>query len=929
MIQNHEKRLFLLDAYALIYRAYFAFIRNPRINSKGLNTSAIFGFTNSLDEIIKNEEPSHIAVVFDPPGPNFRHQMYPEYKANREATPEDIKNSVPYIKEILDGFKIPVIEVSGYEADDVIGTLAKKAEQKGFDVFMVTPDKDFTQLISENVFMLKPAKGGNRSEIWKIDEVKKNFHVEQPSQVIDILALWGDAADNIPGAPGIGEKNSKKLISEFGNIENLFRNINLLKGKQKENIENNIEIIRLYKELVTIDQNVDISFNENELIIQEPNIEKLEKVFNELEFRTISERILGRYTIGKEIKEPVQRSLFSQNSINQASETQTYGLNNISTIDHDYVIADTPALRKKLTNELIKQKSFCFDTETTGLDVLNDKLVGLSFSYEKHKAFYVPVPDDFTETKSILKEFSEVFQNKDILKIGQNLKYDIHILKNYETEINGDLFDTMIAHYLIEPDQRHNLNYLSEVYLNYKPVQIEELIGKKGKDQMNMRSVPLEKIAEYASEDADITYQLKEALNTELDKKNLKILAEKIEMPLIPVLISMERAGVKLDVNTLEQYLKILIEDIKKLEKEIYKLAGNEFNISSPKQLGDILFEKLKISEGARKTKTKQYSTSEDVLIKLRDKHRIIPMVLEYRSLKKLVTTYVETLPKLINNKTGKIHTSFNQAIVATGRLSSVNPNLQNIPIREERGREIRKAFIPTNQDYVLLSVDYSQIELRLMAHMSGDEAIIKAFQQDEDIHIATASKIYNVPVEDVTREMRGRAKTANFGIIYGISSFGLSQRLNISRTDARELIDEYFKTYPGVKKYMDKSIGIAREKGYVETLMGRRRILKDIHSRNSVVRGMAERNAINAPIQGSAADIIKLAMVHIHQKINAGKFKTKMILQVHDELVFDVLKPELEEIQEIVINEMENVISLTVPLKVDYGVGNNWLEAH
>jgi DNA polymerase-1 len=918
MIQNHEKRLFLLDAFALIYRAYFAFIRNPRINSKGLNTSAIFGFTNSLDEIIKNEEPSHIAVVFDPPGPNFRHQMYPEYKANREA-----------IKEIIDGFKIPVIEVSGYEADDVIGTLAKKAEQKGFDVFMVTPDKDFTQLISENVFMLKPAKGGNRPEIWKIDEVKKNFHVEQPSQVIDILALWGDAADNIPGAPGIGEKNSKKLISEFGNIENLFNNINLLKGKQKENIENNIEIIRLYKELVTINQNIDISFNENELIIQEPNIEKLNKIFNELEFRTISERILGRYTNGKEIHEPVQRSLFSQNSINQASEIQTYGLNIISTIDHDYVIADTQALRKELTNELIKQKSFCFDTETTGLDVLHDKLVGLSFSFEKHKAFYVPVPVDFIETKSILKEFSEVFQNKDILKIGQNLKYDIHILKNYETEINGDLFDTMIAHYLIEPDQRHNLNYLSEVYLKYKPVQIEELIGKKGKDQMNMRSVPLEKIAEYASEDADITYQLRDVLNTELDKKNLKILAEKIEMPLIPVLISMERAGVKLDVKTLKQYLKILIEDITKLEKEIYKLAGNEFNISSPKQLGDILFEKLKISEGARKTKTKQYSTSEDVLIKLRDKHRIIPMVLEYRSLKKLVTTYVETLPKLINNKTGKIHTSFNQAIVATGRLSSVNPNLQNIPIREERGREIRKAFIPTNQDYVLLSADYSQIELRLMAHMSGDEAMIKAFQQDEDIHIATASKIYNVPVEDVTREMRGRAKTANFGIIYGISSFGLSQRLNISRTDARELIDEYFKTYPGVKKYMDKSIGIAREKGYVETLMGRRRILKDIHSRNSVVRGMAERNAINAPIQGSAADIIKLAMVHIHQKIKAGKFKTKMILQVHDELVFDIFKPELEEIQEIVINEMENVISLKVPLKVDYGVGNNWLEAH
>ena len=933
MNSNHtettDKKLYLLDAYALIFRAYFAFIRNPRINSKGLNTSAVFGFINSLEDILNNYNPSHIAVVFDPPGPNFRHEMYPEYKANRDSTPEDIKLSVPYIKQVIESYNIPIVEVAGFEADDVIGTLAKKAEKEGFEVYMVTPDKDFTQLISDKIFMLKPAKGGNKPEIWTMEDVKENFHVEQAEQVKDILALWGDSADNIPGAPGIGEKTSKKLISEFGSIDGLFENLDSLKGKQKENIENNIELIKLSKELATINQNVDISFNEESFKIESANIPKLREIFDELEFRTLGQRIFARFEQGMERMEPVQTSLFDDMQPSQKVVMGNFGLNDISTVEHNYILADTPFSRKNLIQLLSEQNIICFDTETTGLNIMEDKLVGLAFSFEDHKGYYVPFPEDDQKTKKILSEFSKIFENRNTVKIGQNIKYDIHILANYGQKVEGPIFDTMIAHYLIEPDQRHNLNFLSEVYLKYRPVQIEELIGKKGKAQKSMRTVPLEKIKEYAAEDADLTWQLKSLLEKELSEKSLSSLSEKIEMPLIPVLFEMERAGVKLDVKALNQYAVILKNEIANLENEIFDLAGVEFNISSPKQLGEILFDRLKISDGAKRTKTKQYSTSEEVLVKLIDKHAIVPKMLEYRSLKKLLSTYVEALPALVNAKTGHIHTSFNQAIASTGRLSSVNPNLQNIPIREEKGREVRKAFIPSNDEYLLLSADYSQIELRLMAHLSEDETMIQAFRNNDDIHTETAAKIYNIPVEDVTREMRGRAKTANFGIIYGISSFGLSQRLGISRSDAKELIDGYFNTYPGVKKYMDRSIALAREKGYVETLMGRKRILNDIYSNNAVVRGMAERNAINAPIQGSAADIIKLAMVHINQKLQAGKFKTKMILQVHDELVFDVFKPELEEIKEIVINEMENVISLRVPLNVDHGVGNNWLEAH
>jgi len=927
---EEQKQLYLLDAYALIFRAYYAFIRNPRINSKGMNTSAIFGFVNSLEDILNNNKPSHIAVVFDPPGPNFRHEMYPEYKANRDATPEDIKLAVPYIKKIIEAFNIRVVEVPGYEADDVIGTLAKKAETKGFDVYMVTPDKDFTQLVSEHIFMLKPAKGGNKPEVWKTEEVQEQFLVEKPIQVIDILALWGDSADNIPGAPGIGEKTSKKLIKEFGSIENLFKNIDALKGKQKENIENNMDLIRLSKELATIDQNVEVSVNDyDEFKRKGVNLEKLTAIFNELEFRTLMQRLRARYEKGTEVKEAVQISLFGDD-FGEVAQGNTYsGLADISSVDHNYKLLDTRALRKEFIAKLKQQDAFCFDTETTGLNVLKDEIVGLAFSFKAHEAYYVPVPSNFEKAKLIIEEFSEIFLDENIKKIGQNIKYDLHILLNYDIEVRGRLFDTMIAHYLIEPDQRHNLNFLSEIYLNYRPVEIETLIGKKGKAQKNMRDVPLEEIKEYAAEDADLTWQLKEILKKKLSDKKLNDLADNLEMPLIPVLVKLERAGVKLDTKALSHFSGILSNEIYNIENEIYDLAGVEFNISSPKQLGGILFDRLKISDGAKKTKTKQYSTGEEVLVKLRDKHEIVPKVLEFRSLKKLLSTYVEALPKLINEQTGRLHTSFNQAVAATGRLSSTNPNLQNIPIREERGREIRKAFIPTGSDYVMLSADYSQIELRLMAHLSGDPAMIEAFRRNEDIHTATAAKIYNAAIQDVTREMRGRAKTANFGIIYGISAYGLSQRLEISRSDAHELIEGYFKTYPGVKEYMNKTIAIARDKGYVETIMGRRRNISDINSRNGMIRGMAERNAINAPIQGSAADIIKLAMIRVYDFMKKKDFKSKMILQVHDELVFDVYKPELEEIKERVIQEMEQVISLDVPLKADYGVGDNWLEAH
>ena len=922
-----QKKLFLLDAYALIFRAYYAFINRPIRNSKGMNTSAVFGFTNSLVEILEKEKPTHIAVVFDPPSPTFRHEMYKEYKANRLQTPEDIRISVPYIKKIIEGFNIKHVEVIGYEADDVIGALAKRAEKEGFQTYMMTPDKDYAQLVSENIFMYKPRHSSNDAEILGVEEVKKRFEVENPLQVIDILALWGDASDNVPGAPGIGEKTAKKLIHDYGSVEQLIENVDKLKGKQKETVINFKEQIELSKKLVTIALDVPLEQNFNDFESKQFDRDKLNEIFTELEFKTIANRILGNITKKEQNSvEPVQGNLFSED--NSTNDSNLDNLSSIYTVDHSYQLIQNQKERSNLINFLRQQKSFCFDTETTGLDVQKAEIVGLAISFKEHEAYYVIFPKDQKETQHIMEEFRPVFEDKSIGKIGQNIKYDIQIFKRYNIQVNGKLFDTMLAHYLVQPELKHNLNYLAERYLHYQCVSIEELIGKKGKGQLNMRQVDAEKQREYAGEDADITLQLAGILRKELKENNLMELAEKIEMPLINVLADMENAGFKININDLEKYAGVLREEIIQIEKSIYEQAGTQFNISSPKQLGDILFEKLKIADNAKKTKTKQYSTSEDVLVRLKDKHEIVANVLDYRSLTKLLSTYIEALPKLINKETGKIHTSYNQAIAATGRLSSNNPNLQNIPIREERGREIRKSFVASSDDYLLLAADYSQIELRIMAHMSEDTNMITAFNNDEDIHTATAAKIYNVPLEDVTREMRSKAKTANFGIIYGISAFGLSQRLNIPRSEAKDLIDGYFKTYPKVGKYMENSILLAKDKGYVTTLMGRKRYLPDINSGNAMVRGIAERNAINAPIQGSAADIIKLAMINIHNKIK-DSFKSKMILQVHDELIFDTLKTELDDIKKLVKQEMESAFLLKVPLIVDMGEGKNWLEAH
>ena len=947
---NTEKRLFLLDAYALIFRAYYAFINRQMFNSKGRNTSAIFGFTVTLEEVLKNYKPTHIAVAFDPPSPTFRHKLYNAYKANREETPEEIKKSVPIIKDILDGFNIPVIEVEGFEADDVIGTLAKKAENQGFQVFMMTPDKDYAQLVSENIFMFKPKKSGDKPEILGVKEINALFQIDNPLQVIDVMALWGDSTDNIPGAPGIGEKTAKKLISEFGSLENVFNNSDKLKGKQQDSIVNFKEQIMLSKKLVTIDTDVPVPFREEEFILKDLKKDKLKKIFEDLEFRTIAERILKsdrtvikneESEINKE-KSPIrvekseitaskntrQGSLFNNESETEKSDYLS-DYKSIKTTEHKYYICDTREKINELIIKLSQLNAFCFDTETTSINSLTAELVGIAFSFHSYEAYYVPFPQDKKQTQDRLQNFIPLFINKKTLKVGQNIKYDLQVLNNYNIMIQGEMFDTMIAHYLLQPELRHNLNYLSESYLTYKPVTIEELIGKKGSEQGNMRDVSLEIIADYACEDADLTWQLYQIFNKKLELEKLQNLAKSIEFPLIKVISDMEIAGVKLDIGSLKNTAVQLNEEINKLQKEIFSFAGQEFNISSPKQLGEILFDKLKLSTEIKRTKTKNYSTSEDVLVNLIDKHPVIQKILEYRSQTKLLSTYVEALPKMVNPNTGKIHTSFNQAIVATGRLSSNNPNLQNIPVRDEKGREIRKAFISSGQDYILLSADYSQIELRIMAHMSKDENIINAFRNNEDIHLSTASKIFNVPLQNITREMRGKAKTANFGIIYGISSFGLSQRLRISRTEAKELIDGYFHSYPGVKNYMNEIIRIAREKGYVETLLGRRRYLNDIHSRNSFVRGFAERNAINAPIQGTAADIIKIAMINIHRKLKDYNLHTQMILQVHDELVFDVYKPELEQVKEIAIWEMEKAYPLNVPLVVDSGTGINWLDAH
>lgn len=933
MSENQFKKLFLLDAYALIFRAYYAFIKNPRITSKGMNTSAVFGFLLTLREVLQKQKPTHIAVVFDTSAPTFRHEMFTEYKATRDETPEDIKKAVPYIKKLLEAYKIPIIECPGFEADDIIGTLSRKASARGFVTYMMTPDKDFAQLVSDTIFMFKPSRGGNESVKWGVDEVKSEFSVARPAQVIDILALMGDAVDNIPGAPGVGPKTAMKLISEYGSVEEVFNNTVNLKGRLKEIIENNKEQIELSKKLATIELNVPVELKEDELILENPDREKLKELFNELEFRTVAAEVLSEidktaHPGGQENprgaqSESTQGTLFGENEVTRIPEMAS-----IDSVPHKYIILEDEKDLKEFVATALTLKEICFDSETTSINPLDSELVALSFSWEKGSGYLVHFPESQEETLEKLKILKPVFENRDILKIGQNIKFDIQVLANYGIEVKGALFDTMIAHYLLEPDMQHNMNLLSETYLSYRPVHIESLIGEKGINQKNMRSVPVEKIREYAVEDADVTWQLKEVFVPRLKSEGLTSLAETIEMPLIRVLADMERTGIKLNREDLKMISADIREEIIGLEKEIYSLAGIEFNISSPKQLGDILFLRLKLDEKARVTKTRQFVTNEEILQRLTGKHPIVSKVLEYRGLRKLLSTYLEPLPQMVNKKTGRIHTSFRQTVASTGRLSSDNPNLQNIPVRDERGREIRKAFVP-GDGKIFLSADYSQIELRLMAHLSRDRSMIGDFLSGNDIHAATASKIFGVDIKDVTREMRGRAKTANFGIIYGISSFGLSERLTIGRKEAKELIDGYFNSYPGVKEYMDGSIRKAREQGFVTTMLGRRRYLRDIQSRNQVVRGNAERNAINAPIQGTAADIIKIAMVRIHEKLKSGNYTSKMILQVHDELIFEVVPEELEKLKEMVIYEMTNAVKLDVPLKVDWGTGRNWLEAH
>jgi DNA polymerase I len=915
-----KPRIFLFDAYALIFRAYYAFINRPMINSKGNNTSAIYGFTSAILDILKKENPDYLAVAFDPPARTFRNDLFPAYKANRLATPEEIKKSVPVIKDILNALHIPVIEIIGYEADDVIGTMARQSELLGLRAYMVTPDKDYTQLVAENTMIYRPSKQGKGYEILGVEEVRGMFGIQDPRQVVDILALWGDAADNIPGAPGIGEKTAKELISKYGSLHEVLNHLLELKPKQQESLTLNREQVLLSRQLATICTDVPLTLDLDQLKRKSWDEKKLHSLFTDLEFRSFISML------SEMKKAPVQGSLFEVSAGGDSPDEVS--MRNAQNVEHHYRLIREPQQLDELVVMLSGRREFCFDTETTGLNTRKTHLVGMSFSFQEHEAYYIPFSDDADEVAGILNKLKPVFSNPSIKKIGQNLKFDIQVLMNYKVPVEGELFDTMIAHYLIQPDLSHNMNYLAEIYLNYKPISIEELIGEKGAGQKGMKDVDISLIKEYAAEDADITWQLYLVLQKEIGRLGLLHLAEGIEMPLVKVLAELEYAGFKISVESLKNYGVVLKGEISTCEKTIFEMAGISFNINSPKQLGDILFERMKISEGAQKTKTKQYSTGEEVLTKLADKHPIINLILDYRAMQKLLNTYVESLPGLIDPETGKIHTSFDQAWVSTGRLSSKNPNLQNIPIRDVRGKEIRKAFIPSDDNHILLSADYSQIELRLMAHLSEDAHMIEAFCNEEDIHTATAAKIFKILENEVTPSMRSRAKTANFGIIYGISAFGLSQRLNISRSEAADLIKGYFESYPMVKVYMDRAIQMAKEKGFVETLLGRRRFLPDIHSVNAIVRGVAERNAINAPIQGSAADIIKQAMVNIQKRLR-NKFKTVMILQVHDELIFDVVFDELEEIKQIVKHEMENAIKLKVPLLVDIGTGNNWLEAH
>ncbi len=942
-----QKRLFLLDAFALIFRGYYALIKSPRINSKGMDTSAILGFMNSLFDVIKREKPDHLAVCFDKGGSAERTELFPEYNANRDETPDAIRIAVPYIQEILKAMHIPVVDLEGWEADDIIGTLAKQAEKEDYKVFMVTPDKDFGQLVSENIFMYRPARLGNGIEIWGIPEVQKRFGVERPEQVIDYLGMMGDASDNIPGLPGVGDKTAQKFIQDFGSMENLFENTHKLKGALKEKIEANKELGLLSKKLATICIDCDVTFDASDYEMSVPDFEKVQQIFDELEFRRLKEQFANLFNSEadapqdqktnspKPASQPKeagsgQFSLFGSDPIDAPGTIlATGGRNTIASVPHVYqTILPGMALNLFLQN-LMKQPSVCFDTETTGLNPLTAQLVGIAFSWETGKGYYVPFPENQNEAQQLIERLRPFFESAEIEKIGQNLKYDIKVLHKYHLKVKGNFFDTMLAHYLINPDMRHNMDVLAETYLNYTPIPITDLIGKNGKNQLGMRDVPIEQQTQYACEDADITFQLAQHFKPELTEAKTESLFNNIEIPLLHVLAGMELEGINLNKAYLKSLSHDLEGDIKNLEAKIYENAGEVFNIGSPKQLGEILFDKLKLIQKPKKTKTGQYSTAEDVLSDLAKDHEIIQNVLDYRTLSKLKSTYVDALPEQVEPSTGRVHTDYMQTVAATGRLSSNNPNLQNIPIRTERGRQVRKAFMPRDRDFILLAADYSQIELRIIAALSDETTMIEAFKNGEDIHASTASKVFNIPISEVTREQRSNAKTVNFGIIYGVSAFGLSNQTALSRTEAKELIETYYKTYPKLKKYMAEQIDFARDNGYVQTVMGRRRYLKDINAGNQVVRGAAERNAINAPIQGSAADIIKIAMININRKLEDDGYRSKMLLQVHDELVFDAYRPELEKLKAMVKTEMENAYSLSVPLDVELGVGENWLEAH
>ena len=949
------KKLFLLDAYALIYRAYFALNKNPRINSKGLNTSAIMGFLNTLYEVLKNEKPTHIGVAFDLGAPTLRTDDFSAYKANREETPPDIKISVPYIKEIIKGFNIPIFECEGYEADDIIGTLSKKAEKEGFTTYMMTPDKDFGQLVSDNIFIYKPAKGGEPAKILGPNDVCEKYGIARPEQVIDILGLWGDASDNIPGIPGIGEKTASKLIAEYDSVENLINNADKLKGKMRENVINFAQQGLMSKKLATINIEVPIDFDEKCMEVKEPDFQRLTELFEELEFRTFMSRFKLNQQDYKTTRPQVdneelgirneelavdndknkvpqnqngQLDLFGDSNDSNGSLSLFSSKKNYQTQNHEYHLTNDEDKINKLINLLNNNDIFAFDTETTGLNIYSSSLVGMSFSVKAHEAYYIPLPADKEQCKSLLNKFLPIFSNKEKTIVGHNIKFDLSILARYDIEIKNNLWDTMIAHYLIEPEQNHGMDYLSDVYLDYTPIAIEELIGK-GRSQISMRDVPIEKVKEYAAEDADITIQFYNKFKPLIIENQLEKLFYEIEMPLVKVLAKMEANGVKIDIEGLQQISNEQAKEIREIENSIYEIAGTSFNIGSPKQLGEVLFEKLNIKAPAKKTKTGQYPTGEDILQKIVNENPIVQNILDYRSLTKLKSTYVDSLPSLVNLNDGLIHTSYNQAITATGRLSSNNPNLQNIPVRTDKGKEIRKAFVPRDENHILLAADYSQIELRIIAHLSGDTVMQDAFRSGKDIHTDTASRVYNIAIEDVTKEMRRNAKAVNFGIIYGISAFGLAERLGISRSEASEIIKNYFKEYIGIQEYIDKQVDFAKQHGYVETMLGRRRYLKDINAGNSVVRNFAERNAINAPIQGTSADMIKIAMANIHKEMTDNNMKSKMILQVHDELVFDVYKEELDFLSNIVKDKMINALPLNVPIEVNLNTGINWLEAH